>query len=522
MSTDNSLKLITTVEQLHYYLIQAMKIEHATIPPYMTALYSLKPGKNLEAFHIIREVAVEEMLHLTLVANVFNAVGGKIQSTLTSPSFIPTYPTFLPTGSLDFQVSLSKFSQKTVETFRKIERSQEVPENQPLVQSRTRQEYLLKELGYDPTKAFYSIGLFYAEIIRGMYALHKQMGDALFCGDPQRQITPEYYYSGAGDIIPVTDLRSAIRALKVIQEQGEGSRAETIYDAERNLAHDFRFDQLLLGQHYQINKDDPEKSDLPHHPTGSTFTVDWDAVYPIKENAKLSDYPEGSELYAAALKFQSAYSQFLGEIEYAFDGHPEHLIPAVGGMFRLKEQANSLIRNPIPGMPGVNAAPIFRLDIDVPVFREYFLDFSAILTGFSRFDLQGTGQASLYFETIRDMIGGDLFVEVLQAFHRLVLKAESNNDESILTTGIRSQILESKKLGPIARNIIKLWYVATWYELPKDWQDAYGTKENDRTFIPSPEAYPEGLLWPAIGINPPGAKGLGYGTWSEPPLVTLS
>jgi hypothetical protein len=87
-----------------------MKLEHATIPPYLTALYSLKPGTNLEAFHIIRQVAVEEMLHLTLVANVLNAVGGEIEKTLTADDFVPKYPTFLPTGATDFQVSLSKFS----------------------------------------------------------------------------------------------------------------------------------------------------------------------------------------------------------------------------------------------------------------------------------------------------------------------------------------------------------------------------------------------------------------------------
>ncbi|MEY3869869.1 MAG: hypothetical protein RLZZ338_3760 [Cyanobacteriota bacterium] len=364
MTTDESLKLITTVEKLHVYLKTAMKIEHATIPPYLTALYSLKPGKNLEAFHIIRQVAVEEMLHLTLVANVFNAVGGKWEEgVLTAKDFIPKYPTFLPTGSTDFKVSLSKFSEKTVATFRKIERSKEVTEGEALVESRTEQEYLANVLGYDRTKSFFSIGLFYAEIIRGLYALHKQMGASLFCGDPKRQITPEYYYSGGGDIIPVTDINSAIRALKVIQEQGEGSRIETIYDAERELGHDFRFQQLELGQYYQVDKDDPEKSDKPHHPTGEKFTVDWKAVYPIKENAHLMDYPDGTELYEAAKEFQAKYSEFLKEIQDSFNGKPQLLIPAIGGMFRLKELASVLIRNPIPGNnEGLHGAPIFRLD----------------------------------------------------------------------------------------------------------------------------------------------------------------
>ncbi|MGK7925163.1 MAG: ferritin-like protein [Spirulina sp.] len=353
------LRLIKTVDDLHYYLIQGMAIEHATLPPYLTALYSLKPGANLEAFHMMRAIAVEEMLHLTLAANVFNAVGGNMAGTLTNPDFVPVYPTTLPTGETDFEVSVAKFSPETVETFLKIERSHDVPEDAPLV--KPRKHSWLRILGLDPTQSYYSIGLFYAEVIRGMQELHREMGDALFCGDPKKQITREYYYDGAGEIIPVTDLRSAVRALRVIQEQGEGSRSETIYDAERNLCHYYRFQQLELGQYYVIDRDDPLKSDQPDRPTGGTFPIDWDAVYPVLENAKLSDYPADSELYTYAQEFQKAYSDFLKEIEDAFNGHPEKLIPAVGGMFRLKELATSLVRNPIPGRDGVNGAPIYRL-----------------------------------------------------------------------------------------------------------------------------------------------------------------
>lgn len=354
----DSLKLITTIDDLRYYLIQGMMIEHATLPPYLTALYSLKPGSNLEAFHIIRAIAVEEMLHLTLAANVFNAVGGDIKGVLTNPSFIPTYPTYLPTGETEFQVHLKKFSPETVQTFLNIERSKEVDESKPLVVSRTKQEWL-KIHGYDPTYSYYSIGLFYAEVIRGLQALHREMGDALFCGDPNKQITREYYYDGAGEIVPVYDLRSAIRALRVIQEQGEGSRHGTIWDAERELCHYYRFQQLALGQYYVIDKEDPENSDQPDHPTGDTFTVDWDAVYPILEDAKLENYPQGTELYTAAQEFKQAYHQFLAQIEFSFNGHPEKLLPAVGGMFKLRDLATLLIRNPIPGMDGVNAAPIY-------------------------------------------------------------------------------------------------------------------------------------------------------------------
>ncbi|TRU48257.1 MAG: hypothetical protein EWV49_13605 [Microcystis aeruginosa Ma_QC_Ch_20071001_S25] len=353
------LRSIQTVEDLRYYLIQAMMIEHATIPPYMTALYSLKPGSNLEAFHVIRAIAVEEMLHLTLVANVFNAVGGNIKGVLTGKDFIPTYPTYLPTGANDFQVGLAKFSPETVETFLNIERSKEVPDDAPLVESR----YRYRQLCNDTTFTYYSIGLFYAEVIRGLTALDREYtkkGQNLFCGDQKKQITREYYYDGAGEIIPVYNLKDAKRALNVIQEQGEGSRQGTIYDAERELCHYYRFQQLKLGRYYTINKNDPLKSDLPDHPTGKTFTVDWDAVYPVLENAKLSDYPADSELYTAGQKFQQTYANFLAQIEFSFNGNPKTLLPAVGGMFELRDLANRLIRNPIPGKDGVNAAPIYR------------------------------------------------------------------------------------------------------------------------------------------------------------------
>jgi hypothetical protein len=156
------------------------------------------------------------------------------------------------------------------------------------------------------------------------------------------------------------------------------------------------------------------------------------------------------------------------------------------------------------------------MDINAPEFLDYFLNLSVVLTGFSKFHLQGTGLATLYFETIRDIIGGDIFAELLTSFHQLELEKQENNHESI------TQILASEKFGPIARNIIKVWYIATWYTLPQSWRDIYGTKEKDGTFIISPHAYPEGLLWTAIGVNPPGAKGQGYGTWSEPPLVSLA
>jgi hypothetical protein len=312
------------------------------------------------------------MLHLTLVANVFNAVGGNIQGVLTNHDFIPTYPTHLPTGEVDFEVNVGKFSKETVETFCNIERSHHVGENKALVESRTKQtrkHSFLKLAGKKDNLSYDTIGLFYTEVIRGLKALdqkYKDEGKNLFIGDPKKQITPEYYYDGAGDIVKVTDLDSAIKALYIIQTQGEGSGTTTIYDSEKELSHYYRFQQLLKGRYYVIDREDPTNSDEPDHPTGEEFTVDWDAVYPVMDNltlSKLRSYCDAdSELYAHALEFQQAYSRFLAEIEHSFNGHPEQLLPAVGSMFRLKELATSLIRNPIPGLDGVHAGPIYKFE----------------------------------------------------------------------------------------------------------------------------------------------------------------
>jgi hypothetical protein len=69
----------------------------------------------------------------------------------------------------------------------------------------------------------------------------------------------------------------------------------------------------------------------------------------------------------------------------------------------------------------------------------------------------------------------------------------------------------------MSRNIIKLWYTATWFELPAAWKQKFGERPNDRTFIPYTYAYPESLLGPAVGAHPAGAKPTSHQSWMFPP-----
>ena len=88
---------------LRRHLQWAVELEHSTLPPYLTALYSLHDGKNAEARHVLLSIAIEEMLHMTLAANILNAVGGTPH--LDQPSFMPTYPAFLPHSNRAFSVA---------------------------------------------------------------------------------------------------------------------------------------------------------------------------------------------------------------------------------------------------------------------------------------------------------------------------------------------------------------------------------------------------------------------------------
>ena len=350
---------ITDIDTLRLYLHSAMKLEHATIPPYLTALYSIKPGTNPDAAQVLRVVAVEEMLHLVLAANLLNAIGGEPQ--LTDGEFVPKYPAFLQDGETDFQVSLQPFSMDAIETFLKIERPRLAPNpdkqllERPEVNGENR-HYII----HHPIKtnfSYYSIGEFYNAIRDGFSNVHRTMGDDMFCGDRKRQVTSEYYYSGGGSITPVHDIDSALHTIDLIVEQGEGELAG-IYGDEGELAHYYRYTQLKCGRYFQKSDN---KGEAPFTPTGPELKVDWDAVYPLKTNAKMTDYEPGSEAEAAATAFNDAYSDFLGLLQRAFTGQPRLLLDGVPMMFELRNKVNQLIRNPLTDGSPFNAAPTFEV-----------------------------------------------------------------------------------------------------------------------------------------------------------------
>jgi hypothetical protein len=335
------------VERLRELLEAAVKLELATIPPYLCALYSIHPGTNREATMVVRSVVVEEMLHMILAGNVLNAVGGRPR--VSGADNAPHYPHELPDGVV---LDLLPFSPAAVESFLQVENPEYKAEHQApelrLGRRRTVHPSHVLTVSDRPT----TIGAFYAEIVAGLREVAADIGEeALFCGDPTRQIGGDYYYAAGGAPIVVTDLDSACRALEEVVEQGEGDMSSA-FDADNDLAHYYRFEQLKYGRSYR-------PGDGVGIPSGPAVEVDFAAVHPMLPNPKLEEFDD-PDLRAAAERANCEWSVLLTQIDDAFDGSPAALIPAVHTMFRLRDAMLVLLGNPMPGHEYYRAGPTFE------------------------------------------------------------------------------------------------------------------------------------------------------------------
>lgn len=335
---------ITDRKSLHQHLQWALELEHATIPPYLCALYSIRAGTNLEASAIIHSVVMEEMLHMVLVSNVLNAVGGA--PVVADPSFVPDYPAFLPHSADRFRVELLPLGEAALEIFLKIERPP-TPGKPPQPER------------YD------TIGQFYEALRDGIILLASREKD-LFDGDPSRQVPTRWYYGGGGEVLPVTDIESAKKALTEVMDQGEGVK-HTIADGDKafgqanEVAHYFRFNEIRAARRYQAS-DTPKKG-----PTGVELPMDWSAIYPMHPNPKAHEYADTPAIHRLMVQFNGVYTTLLRELQRAFNGTPDRLFNAVPLMYQLRYQAQALMKIPSRHGDGTTVGPSFEYDESAPM-----------------------------------------------------------------------------------------------------------------------------------------------------------
>lgn len=137
---------------------------------------------------------------------------------------------------------------------------------------------------------------------------------------------------------------------------------------------------------------------------------------------------------------------------------------------------------------------------------ESFVALSAALTGFREVDLWGTGQAERYLDEVIRTVGDAIVARLLVT-----------GGEAMRTGRLQRLLMDDPDLGPLARNVIALWYLGQWNPLPNDWRNRNGASPRDVPRVISADAYAAGLVWTAAGAHPMGAKPPGYGSWANPP-----
>jgi hypothetical protein len=328
---------IDTQAGLAEHLQVAMELELSTLPPYMCALYSIVDGANLEAAGLVRSVLMEEMLHVSLAANVLNAIGGR--PVLARREVLPHYPTALPDGDQSFTVNLQKFSREAIATFLRIEL--------PAAPSAAPQ-----------ADGYHTIGQFYGAIENGLKRLAKSRA-ITFTHRPECQVEASDYYNGHGRIITVNSLETALEALNEIRHQGEGISHSVMEDNEPldqlgyNLAHYFRFMEIAEGRRFQ-------KGDSPRGgPTGPLLPVDWNAVRNMVPNPRAAWYPAGSPIRRQMDDCNACFLLLLQSLEAAFNGDKPRFRQAVPLMLELKQRITGLMNIP-SGIADTMLGPSFE------------------------------------------------------------------------------------------------------------------------------------------------------------------
>ena len=152
--------------------------------------------------------------------------------------------------------------------------------------------------------------------------------------------------------------------------------------------------------------------------------------------------------------------------------------------------------------------------------RSMFLDFCGEVTGYSAFDLEGTGLVDDHHQLVQAVLGPEL-TEALGERLRVALAYPAGSEGRRLA--IAELRASGSPFGPVVTALMSLWYLGTWNQLSDAWYAAVGrpvpgAADPGRTHVPSALAYIEQLSYRTALAHTPGAKATGFGSWSKPPI----
>jgi CDGSH-type Zn-finger protein/truncated hemoglobin YjbI len=217
-------------EALIYMLCEAAELEHGIMCQYLYAAFSLKQSQDEglsaeEAQAVnrwrkqISHVATQEMLHLSLVQNLLSAIGAAPH--LSRPNF-PQPARHYPAG---VHLALIPFGEAALRHFMFLERPEGMDIEDAAGMTAFRRAAPAMQHGEIVPRGqdFATVGHLYRSIEAGIAHLADKYGEqSLFVGPPRAQATQAYF--GWPELVAVTDVASAQRAIDEILEQGEGPR----------------------------------------------------------------------------------------------------------------------------------------------------------------------------------------------------------------------------------------------------------------------------------------------------------
>jgi hypothetical protein len=373
------LRIVT--KELKQELQTAIEIELSTLPIYLYTYYSINrtpdqnkiiadltnkaidAGKSAQAADqyaqrvsvdimvhankagaTIMSVAVEEMLHMALACNLKRALVGMPELSGKSPA---QYPAQLPGQAPGLNISLSGYSVNQLDIFKRIE----LPEKA------------------DPAanKSWETIGEFYGWIIDHLKNEVTPEDYEQFRGLPQlgpgkgyyatNNVNTVYYdrqhharyanHDDSGDLVLVVDNDTALQAIQIIVDQGEGHEAvETPFDDpdDKEESHYFKYCSLRD----ELAQLDPAL--LPYF------------VKPVPENPTTASYPPDIQTVSNLLNAVYTYLFMMTEACYRHEIPKQNEIFNFGmhkGMiFILSTLCDAITSLPLPW--GGVAAPTFE------------------------------------------------------------------------------------------------------------------------------------------------------------------
>ncbi len=323
-----------TPEKLHVYLQNAIELEHSTIPPYLTAMFSLRSGTNHRIGTLIRSIVIQEMLHMSIAANILIAIGGRPQ--INNPAFIPKYPGPLPMDIGGLIVGIEAFSMPVVkDTFMAIEQPEdEIPVRTPGL--------------LEAAETYATIGEFYDAIKAQIRAL----GPSIFVNPtaPPQVVAPHWF--PPDKLYPITGPDSACRAIDLIKLEGEGT-ALTPYQSPDDPAHFYKFGSIVAGR------------ELVTTPTGYAYAgaaipFDPDGIWPLKPNCTIAEFAVGTQARTRIEQYAWNYSSLLNALHDAFNGEPARLDAAIGAMYDLRVVAVAMMQTVADPQTGQTVGPSYE------------------------------------------------------------------------------------------------------------------------------------------------------------------